>query len=619
VLKNDAIDIVMRLPRVVCTNFDTRQSPDLAARIATSRILVTRSGLRVAVIVLYGWTYEDQTKLSGLTLLNPYASAAREIAEVIERDGAQIVIVVAKSMDGVDNAVSLAKYKDFLGEIGKVSIFVSDLDLPEDPALNVISATGVVGPAARIGHVSCPNSECLQGLRVAHAEVSFDADGHVLSASTALVNVNGSVPAAPRVSAILDPIRDRILDVLLAPYARTEISLVGDRSVCRLRDCSLGHLLGDAMVDFLARGRDGPASLAFLGKIAGIWGATANTTGISSVPRPVALTNAGFIRNSIARGNLTRMAMQISFPFPNLIAYGNVSGATLLAAVKRSFEDFAVLNATKDGDGAFLQVSNIRIYFQPESEQVNQVEVVHEDGQWRPLQFYGMYPIVLPDWISRGGDGYGMLLGHNWTVTEVLVSHAFFIYTEDLGVVPAALGQRSLIRFEAANSEYRLKCPSGHVQPDSDFACQKCDINKFKLSEIKCEPCPEAQTSEAGSDSCTLPRRVETITVSKNAIRAVIILAALFLAACVVSGALLWSRRTVPIMKRSSPVFNYLVVFGCLLGGLAVVVLPIASSAACMAWVWLLVLSFTIVFGALFVKAYRVSGFFILFFLFFLF
>lgn len=88
------------------------------------------------------------------------------------------------------------------------------------------------------------------------------------------------------------------------------------------------------------------------------------------------------------------------------------------------------------------------------------------------------------------------------------------------------------------------------------------------------------------------------------------VMAVIGMVLCVVLSGLVHLYRERPVIKMSSPVFIHLIILGCFLVFLNVIVYGVETDAACMARPWLHSLSFSLVFGSLFVKSHRTDRIF---------
>jgi 5'-nucleotidase len=188
----------------------------------------------------------------------------------------------------------------------------------------------------------------------------------------------------PEVESLLAELQGPIEELVATPVGETNVFLVGDRAVCRARECNLGNLITDAM---------------------------RVETGAQ-----IAITNGGGIRSNVPVGEDTPEDVTLAepytvtlgdvltvLPFGNLVSTFELTGADIVASIEHG------ISRRADGAGQFPQVSGLRYTFDPAAEvgsQVVSVEVENEDGTYSPIDPAATYTVVSNDFMRRGGDGY---------------------------------------------------------------------------------------------------------------------------------------------------------------------------------------------------------------------
>ena len=163
--------------------------------------------------------------------------------------------------------------------------------------------------------------------------------------------------------------------------ATTDVTLVGDRTVCRVEECILGNIIADALR----------------------WETGAD----------IAMMNGGGIRADIPAGEITLGEVLTVHPFGNLVSTFDLSGADIVEALENSVSR---IQLTEDGQiqrggasGRFMQVSGLRFTYNPEAEpgnRVTSVEVEQEDGSFAPIDPDATYSMATNNFVRGGGDGY---------------------------------------------------------------------------------------------------------------------------------------------------------------------------------------------------------------------
>lgn len=213
------------------------------------------------------------------------------------------------------------------------------------------------------------------GKYLGHAVLTFDDDGRLIEAAGAPVLLDASVePDAAftaRVEELAAPIA-ALRDQIVAEVAE---AVDGDRNNCRQRECAMGNLVADAMLERV------------------------RSQGIE-----VAVMNGGGLRASIPAGPVSMGAVYDVLPFQNMLATFRISGAGLLAGLENGASQY------EDVAGRFAQVAGLRYRVdpaQPAGSRVSGVEVML-DGAWTPLDPERLYGVVSNDYVRRGGDGYAV-------------------------------------------------------------------------------------------------------------------------------------------------------------------------------------------------------------------
>ncbi len=210
---------------------------------------------------------------------------------------------------------------------------------------------------------------------VGHLVLTFDDDGNVSYAEGDTILVGPDVAKDPdidaRVQELAGPIREKMEEVV---SESTDV-IDGDRASCRARECQMGNLVADALLE---RTRD---------------------QGIQ-----IAIQNGGGLRASIDSGEITMGEVLTVLPFQNTMATFQLKGSDVLAALENG------VSQVEDGAGRFPQVAGMTYSWNPSAEPGSRiVEVmVDEGGTMAPLDPEKVYGVVSNNFMRKGGDGYGM-------------------------------------------------------------------------------------------------------------------------------------------------------------------------------------------------------------------
>jgi len=213
-----------------------------------------------------------------------------------------------------------------------------------------------------------------------HLELTFDDAGNVTAATGDTILLDASVtPDADTVARVAElgaPIEE--LKTRRVSDAAAEID--GERENCRYRECQMGNLVADAILD---RVRD---------------------QGIQ-----IAIQNGGGLRATIDAGEITMGEVYTVLPFQNTLSTFRVSGAVLKDALEN-----AVAQYDDPGkDGRFAQVSGMRYTIDPSAgtgERIKDI-MVQEGDSFVPMDMDKVYGVVSNNYVRNGGDGYSMFAG----------------------------------------------------------------------------------------------------------------------------------------------------------------------------------------------------------------
>ncbi|MCV0393861.1 MAG: 5'-nucleotidase C-terminal domain-containing protein [Rhizobiaceae bacterium] len=204
--------------------------------------------------------------------------------------------------------------------------------------------------------------------------VTFDDAGVVQSASGDPILLDSSFERDEAVVARIKELAGPIEELVAQEVSETTAPIDGDRTSCRARECEMGNLVADAILD---RTRD---------------------QGVT-----IAVQNGGGLRASIDEGTITMGEVLAVLPFQNTLATFELSGADLKASIE------AGVSEVEDGAGKFPQVAGLKYSFDPSvppnEGRVQSIEVMEGDS-WVPLEDSKTYTIATNNFVRSGGDGY---------------------------------------------------------------------------------------------------------------------------------------------------------------------------------------------------------------------
>ncbi|UVK47272.1 5'-nucleotidase C-terminal domain-containing protein [Mesorhizobium sp. AR07] len=205
-------------------------------------------------------------------------------------------------------------------------------------------------------------------------KVVFDDNGVVKSASGNPIYLDKSITPDPAVLARIKELGAPIEALKNKEVAETTDVIDGSRESCRTRECAMGNLVSDAILD----------------RVKG--------QGVEIV-----ISNGGGLRASIDKGTVTMGEVLTVLPFQNTLATFQISGKDLVAGLESG------LSQIEDGAGRFPQVAGLKYSFDksvaPNTGRVKSVEVM-QGGAWTPINPDKDYLVATNNYVRQGGDGY---------------------------------------------------------------------------------------------------------------------------------------------------------------------------------------------------------------------
>ena len=205
-------------------------------------------------------------------------------------------------------------------------------------------------------------------------KVVFDDNGVVKEASGDPIFLDKSITPDPAVLARIKELGAPIEALKNKEVAETTKPIDGSRENCRARECEMGNLVSDAILD----------------RVKG--------QGVEIV-----ISNGGGLRASIDKGTVTMGEVLTVLPFQNTLATFKISGKDLVAGLESG------LSQIEDGAGRFPQVAGLKYSFDkslaPNAGRVKSVEVM-ENGAWAPINPDKQYLVATNNYVRQGGDGY---------------------------------------------------------------------------------------------------------------------------------------------------------------------------------------------------------------------
>ena len=297
--------------------------------------------------------------------------------------------------------------------------------------------------------------------------VTFDDNGVVKSATGNPILIDKTFEPDQAVAAQVAELAKPIDELRKKVIGQSSDKIEGDRTVCRVKECSMGNLVADAMLD-AAKGQ---------GMV-------------------MAIINGGGLRASIASGDVTQGDVISVLPFQNTLATFQLSGADIVKALENG------VSQIDDGAGRFPQVAGLKFSFdksKPAGSKVSDVQV-KEGANFVAIDPAKTYGVVSNNFMRAGGDGYASF--------KTGAQNAYD-YGPDLADVTAA--------YVGANAPYKpytdgritdLTPADYKPAPKDDAAPAPAAPAPAATAQAPAAPAP-APTAPAGQAPATAPTVVE--------------------------------------------------------------------------------------------------------------
>ncbi len=205
--------------------------------------------------------------------------------------------------------------------------------------------------------------------------VTFDDSGVVKSAKGDPILIDSKFKPDETILARIKELGKPIEELKTKIIGKTDAPIDGTRESCRAKECEMGDLVADAMLD----------------RVKG--------QGVT-----IAITNGGGLRASIDAGDVSMGEAITVLPFQNTVATFQIKGADITAALENG------LSQIEEGGGRFPQVAGIKFSFdksKPAGSRVSVVEV-KEGEAYVSLDPAKTYSVVSNNFMRNGGDGYSV-------------------------------------------------------------------------------------------------------------------------------------------------------------------------------------------------------------------
>ena len=315
------------------------------------------------------------------------AGIAQAQCDELKELGCDIIICLAHLGDDVSSTPY--RSTDVLEQVTDIDLWIdghSHSVLNDDGEAHLVNGTLVASTGEytkNIGVVTYDGAEFDAGL-VHYADLcnTYEQDGEII---TEFYGYD------PEITALVQNYYDEMMEFYSEVVGHTDVLLNGTREFVRTQETNLGDLAADAI--------------------------------LAAAPNAdFALTNGGGIRANIEIGDITRYDLFTVFPFGNMVATVELTGAQIVYILE------AATQACPGIDGAFPQVSGITFeihtYIEYEGEYANptnpgsRIQNVCINGE--PIDLDATYVMATNDFLAAGGDTYA-ILAENFENSGILI------------------------------------------------------------------------------------------------------------------------------------------------------------------------------------------------------
>lgn len=317
----------------------------------TDHLMLEFGGYQVGLFGLTTTATAVKSSPAPVTFKDAVATA-EEMSAKLREAGAQLVIALAHTDLGEDNALRQAQPVDLV-----LSGDDHDVRLNYDGKMLLTES----GSQAEFVTVITLTMAMVEGRR----GPSFQWSPSVEVINTAMISPD------PDLQEKVDAYEAKLSAELDIEIGTTEVQLDTQRSTVRGSEAAFGNLIADAMLG--ASGGD------------------------------VALTNGGGIRADrlYEPGTvLTRRDILSELPFGNSTILIEVTGAQIVAALENG------VSQVEEGAGRYPHVANMSFAYDGAKPAGERVSDVHVGGD--PIDLAKIYKLATNDYVGRGGDGYAM-------------------------------------------------------------------------------------------------------------------------------------------------------------------------------------------------------------------
>jgi 5'-nucleotidase len=210
------------------------------------------------------------------------------------------------------------------------------------------------------------------GEYLGYIDVTYDPEGKILAYHGGPIHLDNTTQQDEGLEAQVKEWAAPFAAFAAEKVGETKVDL--DQTTCQTQECLLGDYIADAMLDYRKGNNSNP---------------------------DFAIINAGGVRATIAKGDITRGDVDTSFPFGNAVVEIELSGEDVWNAFEGAVSRFSVVNG-KEVTSFFQVSSGIKVQYNPNNANGTKLVSVQIGGE--ELTNSTTYKIVTVDFLATGGD-----------------------------------------------------------------------------------------------------------------------------------------------------------------------------------------------------------------------
>ncbi|KAK3608407.1 hypothetical protein CHS0354_035407 [Potamilus streckersoni] len=369
---------------VLSANIDVSGEPRLQGKLKKSTVKILPNGVKVGII---GFSSTETAYISNAGPTVKFQNeilAIRDEADRLTSQGVQILIALGHA--GYASEQDIAKAIPNLDIVvgGHSHTFLYSGPQPSWEPIEGPYPTVVVQEDGRKVPVV---TAFAWGKYLGRIDVTFDANGTALNWTGNPMLLNNSVEQDNATLQEVLQMAKPLKEIRNTIIGTTAVNLEGEFPSCRLKECSMGNLFADAIIDFhLDKKNDNET-----------WAAA-----------PIAIWNGGGIRASIKQGKISLGDIYTVLPYANSVDKITISGFNLRQALEQAVANYN----TTTPPAAFPQVSGLRVMFDLQKPKGSRLVSVYarcekcKDLEYSSLNDNANYSVLTSGFLVKGGDGY---------------------------------------------------------------------------------------------------------------------------------------------------------------------------------------------------------------------